>query len=44
MKREISENDVDVFLNQKFYTRNLIEVRDFVEIFGDGIERARNFN
>lgn len=46
MRRDVSENDIDVFMksNVNLSGRNIIERDDFLAIFRESIDRARNYN
>jgi hypothetical protein len=46
MRRDVSENDIEVFLKSNVHLagRNIIERDDFLAIFRESIDRARNYN
>jgi len=46
MRKDISENDIEVFMksHENLIGRNIIERDDFLAIFRESIERARNYD
>lgn len=46
MRKDVSENDIDVFMkaNMNLAGSHIIERDDFLAIFRESIERARNYN